>query len=143
MQKERASSFSSIESPTKLSHSLALFFYKHWNSYLILPNVAFLSLPLYTLVFLSYPSKRWNSGPIFIHIGILPTSFQRLEFLSYPSTANIGILPYFYKHWNAHFILLNTGYLPFSFRTFKLWTCFFKHLNYELTDPNIGILALF
>ena len=61
---------------------------KHWNSYLI--------LSLQTWKFCSHPSKHWNSGPIFINMIVVIFSFQTLEFW-----------PYFYTFWLSDLILKN------------------------------------
>ena len=97
---------------------------------------------LSTLEFLSYPCKRWNSGLIFYthlnfdhilpDIGILISSLHReLEFC--PIFINIRILIYPSKHWKCG---------PFLY-TLVFLSDLSKHWNYDLIDPNIGILALF
>ena len=62
------------------------FFYKHWNSYLILPHVRILVLFLETLGSWPYPPNIGIAAPIFL----------TLEFL-----------PYFNARWNFDVILRN------------------------------------
>ena len=138
------------------------FFYKHWNSYLILPHVRILVLFLETLGSWPCPSKHWNCGPIFLTLEFLPyfnahcnfdvilwntetlTIFlQSLQFLTCPSTAITGILtpsfqtleiqPYLYTHWNSYLILPNVWILA----------PFYKHWNFDRIPSHFGILALF
>ena len=128
------------------------FFYKHWNSYLILPHVRILVLFLETLGSWPYPSKHWNCGPIFLTLEFLPyfnahwnfdvilrnidtlTLFlQSLQFLTCPSTANVWILAPFYKHWDFDRIPSHFGILAL----------FFTDWNFQLILPSIWILALF
>ena len=138
------------------------FFYKHWNSYLILPHVRILVLFLETLGSFPCPSKHWNCGPIFLTLEFLPyfnahcnfdvilwntetlTIFlQSLQFLTCPSTAITGILtpsfqtleiqPYLYTHWNSYLILPNVWILA----------PFYKHWNFDRIPSHFGILALF
>ena len=59
------------------------YFYKRWNSDLMIPkngilalffiNTGILTLSFQTLEFLYFPSKHWNSGPIFytLHFGLI------------------------------------------------------------------------
>ena len=117
MQKERAkiNSFTSTESHTKFSLSLALFFinigililsfqtlhfypylYTYWKSYLIHLNVVIQPLFLYTLEY------------------ILTTSFQTLKFLYYPSTANI-----FPLNTGNLALFIHIGFLIWCFQTLE------------------------
>ena len=173
MQKERTSSFSSIESETKFSHSLALFFIN--IGILILSfktlHYYFLSLPLYTLEFLSYPSKGLNSALFLCTLEFWPHPFRHwnsylilpprtLEFC--PIFINIGILIYpskhcksgtflytlvflsdLSKHWNSGRISISVGIMILLIQILEFWPCFYKRWNSHLILPNTGNLALF
>ena len=69
-------------------------FYKHWNSYHILPNVEILA----------FFYKNWNSSLIHPQIGISGPIFYSLEFSPHPS-----------EHLNSGPILTNIGILILSF----------------------------
>lgn len=108
-------------------------FYKHWNSPLIVPNTG---IPpyfnLYTLAFLSYPSKRRNFSPTFIHIDFFYLILQNLGILPLFSLSDIRILRYFYKHSNTYFLLPNPG---------MFWPFFIHFFSYAIL-LNIAILIL-
>ena len=158
--------------PSPANTAILPYFYKHWNSQLILPNTGILLLFIHIgfvirsfqiLEFSSHPFKRWNSSPIFINTLILTLSYQRFKFLFYPSTENIGILtlsfekigilsPFLYtkefksflsKRWNSGVIFINTGILMLSLQAMEFCPYFYKHWKYGLISPNILILALF
>ena len=140
-----------------------VYFWKHWNSYLILPlqtlrfcpifinigilNLSFQTLGLWpfiihivfvirsfqTVEFSSHPFKRWDSGPIFINTLILTLSFQRFKFLFYPSTENIGILSLSFHKIGILALLLYT----MEFKSFLS-----KRWNSGVIFIDIGILML-
>ena len=100
-----------IEALSFQALEILLYFYKPWSSQYIVPNTGILAVFLYTLAFLSYPSKRWNFGATFIHIDFFILSFKTL-----------GFLPNFCKHWDSYLILSNMSFWPY----------FYKHWSYDL-----------
>ena len=144
----------------------------HWNSDSILPNIRNPALSLYTLEFLSYPSKRldsgpflqklefwsnsftlWNSGPVFLQTGIFSSFFRAFEFwpCSYKhwnsylilSLETLKLWPYPSKHWNYGPIFIYAGFLILTFKILGFWPYFYKHWNYDLMLPKNEIRALF
>lgn len=129
--------------PSTANIRILPYFYKHSNTYFILPNPGILAfsyrfffsyaillntgimaLFLYTLVFWSYSLKPWNSSAISVGIGILILSFYRLVFW-----------PFFYKHWNYDLTHPNIGIVILSFH--------YKHWNCGPILLSVKILALF
>ena len=76
------------------------YFYKHSNTYFLLPNPGMFWPFFIHFFFLCDPSKHWNYGPLFIHIGFLILFFKTLEFWRY-----------FCRYCNSFLILLWTGIL--------------------------------
>ena len=107
------------------------YFYKRWNFYVTLPNIAVQAISLYTFKFLSYPSKLWNLDSIFIHCHSRPI-FIPLAFLCYPS-----------KRSNFDPIFIHIGFLILSFKTLEFWPFFGTYWNSYLIISRTGILALF
>ena len=68
------------------------YFYRRWNFYVTLLNIAVQAISLYTFKFLSYPSKLWNLDSIFIHTGIFILSFKTLSFSPYFYTFGVFML---------------------------------------------------
>ena len=106
------------------------FFYKHWNSYLIHPQIGISGPIFYSLEFSPHPSEHLNSGPILTNTGILMLSFHC-------------------KQWN---FFINTGILTLFFQTLEFLYFPSKHWNsgptfntllFDLILQDIGILALF
>ena len=112
------------------------YFFTLWHFDVILANIGFLVLFLYTCEFLSYPFRDWYSDLIIPSIGILVLFLKTLEFLCYPSTASIGILsmhldsgPSLYKHWNFYLILSKICILTLLFHALEFWPYSWKHWN--------------
>ena len=136
-------------------------FLTHWPYFFInigilifLPNIAFLSLPLYTLEFLSYPSKHLNSALFLYTLEFWPhPSRQWNSYLILPPWTfefcpifiNIGILIYPSKHCKSgpFSISISVGIMILLIQILEFWPCFYKHWNSHLIFPNTGILALF
>ena len=95
------------------------YFYKHWNSHLIVPNI----LSFKTLGFSPYFYKHWNSYLI----------LSNMEF--WPISVLIGVMIYLTKHWNFRPIFILTGILTSSFETLKSWPYCYKHSNCYLVLP--------
>ena len=93
-------------------------FFKHRNSYLILPNTRILGLCFYILAVWSYYSKHWDCGPISVS-GIIILSLQKLK-----------LLPFF----------IHIRILVFSFQLLVSWSYLYKHRNSDLIFLNAGIL---
>ena len=161
MQKERTSSFSLIESETKFSHSLALFFinigililsfqtlhfypylYTHWNSYLI--HLKVWILPYFYAHWNSYlilPPRTLEFCPIFINIGILIYPSKHCKSGTFLYT--LVSLSDLSKHWNSGCISISVGIMILLIQILEFWPCFYKHWNSHLILPNTGNLALF
>ena len=125
---------------------------KHWNSYLILPNIPF---------HLSYRSKHCNSFLIspniripmlsILNTGILILFFQTLEFLSHPSKhfwiltlsfrIIIGIFSYPSNHWTSYLILANTRILILSFEKLHFLSYSSKHWNSYFVFQTLEFLS--
>ena len=134
------------------------YLYTHWNSCLILPNIAIL---------ISYfHCKHGNSGPILPNIGIL-VLFKRdschlflantwilaqflytLVVLSYPSkhwdtgpiSTSIGIMILSWNRWTSGSIFILIGILILPLQIILLfYPYFYRHRNSDLILPNIGI----
>ena len=118
------------------------YLYTHWNSYFILSNVGILALFLQTMEISSYPSKNWSSGPILMRIGFLICPFETL-----------GFWLYFYKHWNYDLILMywssgSIGRLTSSFQRLEfsmivIPALFFQTLEFlsHYSTASVEILA--
>ena len=111
------------------------YLYTHWNSYFILSNVGILALFLQTVEISSYPSKNWSSGPILMRIGFLICPFETL-----------GFWLYFYKHWNYIVLFfINIAIPVLSFQTLELWPYFLYTLvvwSYSSKDWGSGPISL-
>ena len=136
------------------------YLYTHWNSCLILPNIAI-------LISAYFHCKHGNSGPILPNIGILVLFIKRgschlflantwilaqflytLVVLSYPSkhwdtgpiSTSIGIMILSWKRWNSGSIFILIGILILPLQIILLfYPYFYRHRNSDLILPNIGI----
>ena len=143
------------------------YFYKHWNSHLIVPNtgilpyfythlnVGILAVRLYTDFFI-VSFKTLDSPVISVSFGILILSFQTCN--SGPISIGIGVMilfnqtlqfwPSFCTHWNFSLIFRNMRVLALLLETLilsfycKHWN-FYTHWFSDLILQNIGILDLF
>ena len=112
-----------------------IYFYKHWNSYLL--------LALKTLEFWSYFCKHWNSHLILPNIGILAL----FKLYTCISTGIMTLSSFLSKHWNPGpvYTCISTGILVLSSFPSKHWnpgpvwflcpiyTCMmYQHWNYDL-----------
>ena len=94
------------------------YFYKRWNSHLIVPNTGILAVFLYTFAFLSYPPKRWNFGPTFIHIDFF-LSLKTLGFCPISVSIEILILPF--ETCNSGPISISIGVMILFNQTLEFW----------------------
>jgi len=125
-----------------------LFFYKHWNYDLILPNFRILAFfiririftsSFLTLEFWSYRFRDWNSYLIRLNIVSLSLLLYTLKFS--PLSINLGILilsfPCNHCYSFLIFILSNIGIVFLSYTSYPS-----KHWNSGPIFIHIGILIL-
>ena len=142
------------------------YFYKHWNSHLIVPNtgilpyfythlnVGILAVRLYTDFFI-VSFKTLDSPLSSVSFGILILSFQTCN--SGPISISIGVMilfnetlqfwPSFCTHWNFALIFRNIRVLALLLETLilsfycKHWN-FYKHWHSRPISLSIGMMIL-